>query len=116
MINYEKLKNYNKIKNEHEDYKIIEIDGKIIKDDKNLRKLFDDILKLPAYCGSTMDAVHDCFYDKNWTKGKKIVLLIKNVKDLEYPKGLIHIFKDIIKHSKKMDDNFTFKTIIFKDI
>jgi len=75
-----------------------------------VRKIFDQ-LNLPSYCGHSIDSVHDCFYDEIWTKGKKIVIFIKDIKQLKCYEDLLPIFKDIINQSKKSD--FKFEVIVF---
>ena len=115
VVNKNRLEKYDKIRTKYKDYEIVEINGEIIKNDRNLRELFHNVLKLPKYSGSSMDSVHDCFYDENWTKKRKFLILIKNIKNLEYHEGLIRIFKDISDYSKKRKNSFIFKVFIFND-
>ena len=82
--------------------------------DRNLmRDIFDDVLRLPSYCGNNMNSVHDCFYDKSWTRNKKISLLLKDIEEFIELDTLLSLILDIYNHSKK--SNFQFEVWIFED-
>jgi hypothetical protein len=130
-FNYSKVEDYENVLDKYrkKNYKVVEISRKKIEElshsgfsseeyDK-IRVLFDLALNLPKYCGPSMDSVHDCFYDKNWTKNKKVVLFIVDIKntpyyrDIRYYSGFLDILVDIHNHSKK--SNFKFDIWIVED-
>ena len=115
VFKQQKLKDYKSIKEKYKinNYELVEINGKNIKNDLGLRDLFDKSLKLPSYCGPTMDSVHDCFYDPNWSKKRKFVLLIRDFKYIEDFEGLLRIFEDIFSHASRKKDSFIFQVVLF---
>jgi len=100
-----KIKNYNaedykiiKKKLLDRNFKIIEIDGAFINNEKDIFDIFSKKLKFPKYFGNNWDALRDMLEDLRWINVDKITVLINNFDSL-IKKSFFGIFLEILIES-----------------
>src|SRR3989344_405892 len=100
-LKYISLKKYPKIKSKYNKsaYLLVEIDGKLIENEKKLYHLFKKNINAPNHFYNNLNSFNDLFYDFfDLNNPKNMVVLIKNLSKTKNLK-LMYILLDILNDS-----------------